>query len=237
MKILLLYLRILKRHDPDYPVSKPYEESSRRFLETYQKFKPLIPHELVVVNCGTNEHDSLFDGVAHHYESYDGGGFDCGTYQFINRELDADLVMGLNTHTYFWRSDWLEPFVEAFINRHPGVYGATASYQNHPHLRTPCIAWSPEVLRKYPHPCQTRDEACAFEAGNDNFSLWAYRKGYASLLVAGDGVYTLKRWRTAENIFRRGDQTNCLVWDRHTDVYRDSEPIGKKCLEYQADGV
>lgn len=237
MKIALLYLRILKRHDPAYPVQKSYEESAVRFLDTYRKFKPMTPHELIVVNCGTNEHDGLFDCVTNHYESYAGGGFDCGTYQFINRELDADLVMGLNTHAYFWREGWLEPFVQAFVNRHPGVYGATSSFQNNPHLRTPCIAWSPLVLRKYPHPCQTRDQACEFEAGKRNFSLWAARQGYASLLVAADGVYPLRKWRRPANIFRRGDQSNCLVWDRHTDVYRDASPEDKKSLENQADGV
>ena len=39
------------------------------------------------------------------------------------------------------------------------------------------------------------------------------------------------------NIFRRGDQSNVLVLDRHTEIYRLASATDKTRLSNQADGV
>lgn len=235
MRIILAYLRILKKHDPDYPEHKSYQESAERFLATYKQFKPAIAHELMVVNCGSAEHDGLFADVAAQHLPYYGGGFDCGTYQTLGSLLDCDLIVGLNTHAHFWRADWLGLFAVAFKASGPGVYSATASYERFPHLRTPCIAFSPQVIQRYPAMVNTREAAVAFESGPDNFSLWAERKGYAARLVTADGSYPRSQWRAPQNIFRRGDQSNVLVRDRHTELYAQAGDQGKRVLERQAD--
>lgn len=235
MNVALLYTRILKKFDEAFPEHKSYAESSRRFLATYQKFKPQIPHRVVIVNCGQSEHDGMFDCIATDYRTYNGGGYDCGTYQEVGSTLDSDLVVGLNTHTHFWRSDWLEKIVRAAMDHGSGVYGVTASYEQHPHLRTPCIAFNPKVIREYPSLVNSREKAAWFEAGPNNFSLWAEKQHYASLLVAADGVYSRDDWRTPRNIFRRGNQSNCLVRDRHTDLYDVATPHQKRITESMAD--
>lgn len=237
MKIVLLYLRILKKFDPTFPEHKSYSESSKRFLETYRKFKPSIPHELVVVNCGKEKYDSMFDDVASDYRTFSGGGFDCGTYQAIAPTIDCDLLFALNTHTYFWRESWLDLFVLAANRFGPGVYGATASYERTPHLRTPSIAFSPKIMAAYPFKVDTRQGAADFEAGPDNFSMWAKREGYPVLLIAGSGCYKQEDWRKPANIFRDGNQTNCLIWDRHTDVYTAADETEKLKLSNDADGI
>lgn len=235
MNVALLYLRILKKFDPSHPEHKSYEESAVRFLKTYLRYIPEIPHRLVVVNCGDSRHDGMFDCVVTDYRTYSGGGYDCGTYQEIGSKLDSDLVVGLNTHTHFWKHGWLERIVEAVEKHGPGVYGATASYELHPHLRTPCIVFSPQVMAKYPYKVTSREQASWFEAGPNNFSLWALKNNYPSLLVTADGVMEMKDWRKPDNIFRRGDQSNCLVRDRHTDIFDAETPQEREILAARAD--
>lgn len=238
MRVVLLYLRILKKFDPAFPEHRPYEESSKRFLATYQRFKSQTEHRLVVVNCGQEEHDGMFNAVASTYCTYSGGGFDCGTYQAIVPVFngDCDLVVCLNTHTYFWREGWLEPIIAAADCFGEGVYGVSASYEQFPHLRTPAIAFTPKVMTQYPTLVDTRQKAADFEAGANNFGLWAALKGYPSLLVTAQGVYPMEHWRKPANIFRRGDQSNVLVWDRHTDLYAQADSTTKAQFERDANG-
>jgi hypothetical protein len=236
MKVVLLYIRVIRKSDPKYVVPKDYDQSSKRFLETYQQFKPTIPHELCVVNCGSETHDGLFDGIASRYETDMGGGFDCGTYQHIGGKQPCDLVVGLNTHTYFWRNGWLEPIVRCAESCGKGVYGVSGSYEQNPHLRTPCIAFSPEVMRQYPHQCLTRLDAGAFEFGPENFSLWAHNAGFPTYLVTEKVTYDIEGWRFPRHGFRDGNQRNCLVWDRHTELYASSDKATKRHLESMANG-
>jgi hypothetical protein len=47
------------------------------------------------------------------------------------------------------------------------------------------------------------------------------------VLVTWDGFYLRDEWRKAPNIFRRGDQSNCLMFDRHHEIYEASTPQQK----------
>lgn len=236
MKIAVIYLRILKKSDPNFPVLKNYDESTRRFLRTYKEFKPRTPHELIVVNCGSSEHDGMLDEIATRYETYSGGGYDCGTYQNVASKLDCDLIVALNTHVYFWRHFWLEPIAIYASMFGKGIYGFTASYQCNPHLRTPAIAFHRSVMLDYPEIIDNREKAAAFEAGENNFSLWAIIKGYQAVLVTSENAHQWDHWRKPKNIFRRGNQSNCLVWDRHTELYSLADAPTRASLERQADG-
>lgn len=233
-RVAILYLKIVKRIEK-YPIVTPYEIGHKRFITGYREFKPTIPHDVVVVRCGGSEGASDFDAIATHYLRFDGWGSDCAAYQAIVSVLDYDLVLCLNTLAYPWRYEWLQPFVEAFNIHGKGVYGATASYENHPHLRTPAIAFSPDVIREYPFRTTNREDSVRFESGTNSISAWAEREGYPCVLVTADGRYYKPNWRTPNNIFRRGDQTNCLIMDRHTDIYRDADPVTKRKLEAAAD--
>jgi hypothetical protein len=230
MKIAILYLRILKNSCPNWVAPLPYEPSTRRFLSTYLKFKPKIPHDLVVVNCGSREHDGMFDGIAQHIFC-DSGGFDGGTYQAMGPLMCHDLVLGLNTHTYFWRDGWLERFAEAFTKYGPGIYGATGSYEANRHIRTPSIAFTPEIISRYPKTIDTRDKAGEFEFGPNNFTIWAQSQGYPAIVVATNGDYKLHEIRRIKEGFRRSTQQNCLIRDRHTDVYDHASPQDRQHLE------
>lgn len=237
MKIALLYIRVLKKSDPNFPVAKDYQKSSLRFLDTYKTFKPEIPHDLIVANCGQKEHDGMFDKVATSYMNYNGGGYDCGTYQAVGGRLDHDLVFGLNTHTWFRRKDWMDRFVITFKRCGPGVYGPTASYENAPHLRTPAIAFSPKIMRYYPIIVDNRQKCCNFEAGPNNFSLWAEGQGWPVCLITTERAWARPDWRKPKNGFRDGDQSNVLIYDRHTDLYDAASEQDKRILERAANGT
>jgi hypothetical protein len=238
MRVAVLYLRVLAKAEPGLPMLFPYDIGHTRFLSSYKRFRPTIPHDLIVVNCGKHDEFSDFDDVVFAYAYYDGLGSDCGTYQAVASVLDYDFVLCCNTLAYFWRHNWLEPIVKAFEKHGKGIYGVTGSYEHHPHLRTPCIGVSPEVLRAYPHKIDTRQKCIGFESGEDNLTLWAERCHYPTLLVTAEsGVLGHNDWRKPANIFRRGNQSNCLVWDRHTLVYAEADADTKKALEHAADGT
>lgn len=236
MKVAVLYLKITRRIET-YPIATPYEIGHKRFYDKYREFKPVIPHDLIIVRCGATEGATDFDAVATHYLRFDGWGSDCAAYQSVVRVLDYDLVLCLNTLAYPWRHHWLEPFVAALEKHGKGVYGASASYEITPHLRTPAIAFHPDVLREYPFTVINRGDSVMFESSANSISSWAYRAGYPVVLVTADGRYYRGDWRKPANIFRRGDQTNCLVWDRHTDLYAAASPEEKSKLERDADHV
>lgn len=232
MKIVLLYLRIIESvellHHPD----ADYHRGEQQFLESYKKFKPRIQHHFLVVNCGQQTNPEPWDEDVMEYAEYNGLGSDCGAYQAVGGTLDCDLVVCCNTMVRFWRRDWLYHLKRAYSKNGPGVYGFTASYQVNPHLRTACIACSPNLLREYPFVCDERVKAGGFEHGEENFSLWAQRSGAPSLLVTASGTYPLPEWRQPENGFWKGDQSDCLIFDRHTD-YWNQAPAEEKLLMTQ----
>lgn len=235
MKIAILYLKIARRIE-SYAIQTPYEVGHKRFFDAYLKFKPVIPHDLLIVRCGATEGPTDFDAIATYYLRFDGWGSDCAAYQHVVRVLDYDLVLCLNTLAYPWRLCWLEPFVAAIEMHGKGIYGATASFERHPHLRTPAIAFHPDVLRDYPFSTNNRSDSVEFESGPNSISAWSERNGYPTILVTANGRYYRQDWRKGENIFRRGDQSNCLVWDRHTDIYAAAGPEERAGLARAADG-
>lgn len=239
MKIIVLYLRIRQRVNTDLPIHTPYEVGEHRFLENYLRFKPAIPHQLVVVNCAPQPDNTPWHPCVSWITWSATRGSDCGTYQDVGRNLECDLVVCFNTLAYPWKPGWLERLAQVREKYGPGVYGPTSSFEKHPHLRTPCIATVPELLRGYPVLVDRRDAqvdlASGFEHGPDNFSLWAGRSGYPTLLVTWDGEYDPPNWRKPPNIFRRGDQSNCLIRDRHLDGYDRAGPGERRLLEKYAD--
>lgn len=238
MKICVIYLRVIKKSDPSYPVLKDYGESTARFIDTYTRFRPDVPHDLVVGNCGGYQPDSLFDGLAHDQITVLSRGYDTGSYQELNRlMLWYDVVVACNTHVHFHRRDWLDALASAAQFFGPGVYGPTASYENWPHLRTPCIAYHPGILEEYPLRVTDRGQCCLFEHGPLNFSKWAHDQGYPSMLVTADRqCWKINDWRKPPDIFRRGDQSNVLVGDRHTELYAQAGTAEKAALERLANG-
>jgi hypothetical protein len=54
--------------------------------------------------------------------------------------------------------------------------------------------------------------------------------------VYWNSIVDLNDCRSYSNVFRKGDQSNLLVFDRRTDEYQQANPAEKKRLERLADG-
>lgn len=225
MRILLAYIRVHGEHALEY---QPFAE---RFLKTYLQFRPEIAHELLIVDRHEDDTSGMFNGVATRHIRLDGDGMDCGTWVHLGYTIDSDLLVCLNATVYFWKAGWLERIVDAVSKHGVGLYGAFGSYENSPHLRTSCIAFQPVVMRDYPFMPHGKEDGYSFESGGWNFTRWCMKKGLPTILVTWDGEYPMRDFVKPENIFRRGDQSNCIVFDRHCDIYRDADENEKRRME------
>ena len=228
MRVTVVFVRV---------VSKPeYDHGAQRWLESYKKHIAGYQHDLVVINRYADSNDKMFDLPRTREIRYDGGGWDCGTWQFAGENIDTDLLVCFNSSTYVTGPFWLRRFVESVESNGDGLYGPLASYEVQPHIRTPCMIFQPHIVNSYPHQVNDREDTYRFEVfgfppHNVNFTQWVRSKGHKTMLVTWDGVYDLPDWRKPPNIFRRGDQSNLIVKDRHCEAYEVSDAEGKQRLE------
>lgn len=228
-------------------VTKPeYDHGATQWLRSYLRYRPQIDHDLVIINRyadpAMDDEFSVASAMAGaKWMRYDGGGWDCGAWQFAGANIESDLLVCFNSSTYVTGPGWLERFVEAARLCGDGLYGPLASYEIIPHIRTPCMAFQPHVIRDYPCPVLSREDTYRFEVfgfpGVPNFTQWVRQKGLATMLVTWDGFYDQPEWRTPPNIFRRGDQSNLIVKDRHCEAYEVSDAEGKRTLTGLADNL
>lgn len=207
------------------------------WMDTYRTHPAGVDHQLAVVCSGpvTDAARAVF-GPRCQFISYVGKGWDLGAFQHAVKELDADLVLFCNSRIRFWKPDWLRRLTDARSKHGDGLYAPFGSYEVVPHLRTSGYAANPAILRTFPHEITSREDTFKFESGDWNVTQWFRKAGYQTLMVTWDGEYEQDQWRTPDNIFRRGDQSRCLVWDRHTQVYAGSNPGDKRLLESITDG-
>lgn len=229
VELYYIYVSSVKAAN-DSPPASYYRPFTERFRKTYAQFKPTCPHRLTIVSGGAEPDEyirNLFKGIEVDFTNYMGTGWDIGAHQVITEQSKADFVVCMNSTVYFHREGWLERMVGAYQQHGDGLYGPAGSFEVHPHIRAACYAYSPSLIRCYPYRVVNRADSFKFESGTYdpdwNFTLWAKNKGYPVKMVTWDGVYDLPDWRKPENIFRRGDQTNCMVWDRHVDIFRGAD--------------
>jgi hypothetical protein len=239
MKIAVVYNWVEKATDA-IPLPAGWTDILRRFVESYRAFDAGYAHDLYVCASGaplTRYSAEILSGSQFRVLRYDGGGWDIGAYQQAARNLlRYDFVVCLNSQAHIRQANWLRHFAEAFERFGIGVYGASSSFQVSPHIRTCCIAFTPHLILDYPLDVRCRYEACVFEHSPQSFSLWALKKGLPVCAVTRSGVDQLAESRNRSDIFRRGNQGNLLIHDRHTIVYGNASPAEKERLERQADG-
>jgi hypothetical protein len=230
MKVTVVFVRV---------VNKPeYSPGEQRLMYSYLRFKPKYPHDLVIIDrCG----DSPDNVTGAKHIRYDQNGWDCGAWQFAGANIHTDLLVCFNSSCQITGEGWLERFVFAVELHGDGLYGPLTSYEVVPHIRTPCMIFQPKIINDYPETVKTRDDTWRFESlgwpdGTPNFTQWVKNHGGKTMLVTWDGVYDYSDWRKPDNIFRRGDQSNLIVKDRHCEAYEVSDAAGKATLERLADG-
>lgn len=238
MKIALCYPYIVNKADK-------YRPDLKRFCKTLEELHPGHDYNLMLELCGGVHYESgdeyvFGDMMGWGGVEYFGGGWDIGTHQHMANSMpyEYDFMICCCAHTFFHREGWLARMASAREQFGPGLYGAMCSYENNPHVRTCFFGFDPGILRDYPLVINSREKSMEFESGKlpVGFTPWVESRGLPVKMVAWDGVYDRADWRKPANIFRRGDQSNCLVWDRHTVLYQNATPEAKAATEAEANG-
>lgn len=225
MKILIAYVC------PTEPGE--HLDLAARFVATYHAYPPGVPHSTVILSNGgypTNEMRVLFStlGIPHDYFIHDDSGFDIGAFQALSHSKpDCDFCLYLGGPAHFKRAGWLKRMAEVWSRSGPNLYGSLTSYQITPHIVTSGFWCDPALVRAYPKKVVTYKERSEFEHWPTSLTYLAFGLGMNPKLVTWDGEYPVQHWRTPPNIFRRGDQSNCLTYYRHTHFY-DIEPEAQR---------
>lgn len=191
----------------------------------------------MVVHCGGGIVVEKYMPEPALHLSYSGTGWDIGAYQYAARGLfEYDFMICMNTAAYFRRGGFIDYMVAVRRSSGDGFFGPMASYEHRPHIRTCCCAFTPRTFLEYPLAVDTRDKTFLAESGPDSLTRWYTKRRLPVIMVACDDCYPESMWRTPDNIFRRGDQGNCPIWDRHCDIYAAASPQEKLTLEALANG-
>lgn len=211
--------------------SKAYDDGAFRFCNTLKETDAGGEFELVVMKCNGDVSPDVCDALNEFgptWFPYWGEGCDIGAHQTAANLIDHDWMICVSSHTYFHRAGWFNRMTEARELFGPGLYGGMASYeQQRPHIRTNFFGIEPKLFRAYPEVINSRVKSLQFESQPNNFLGWMQGQGLNGYAVYWDCICRPEDFRKPANVFRRGDQSNCLVWDKHTAMYANATPEEK----------
>lgn len=222
-----------------------FHPSVKRFTDSFKDHPPgTDDYEVWAMCCfgqPTDEIRQMFYCIKTVFIEYNQHGCDIGSAQYaaeIDPSRPDDLFIAMTSWCYFHRKGWLLRYIEARNKYGPGLYCASTSKERGKlHACTRAYAMDAKTWCEFPHRVDRREKGPWFETGQWCLTDWALEKKLPVVQVTWDGERQLADSRNpAENgIFRRGDQQAMLVWDRHTDLFRDSLLSDKKRLANLAD--
>lgn len=221
------------------PGESEHARFATRFVRSYRECRPEFPHNLIVVCNGRKmspgEVDIFKPLKDYATFQHNDQGWDIGAFIEVAKTLSTDMMVCFGGPGYVRRPEWLERMVQAWMKHGPGVYGSLSTFEVRPHLNT-CGFWCPpKLLADYPVIVSSKQDRYTFEHGERAFWRIALDAGYPVKLVTWDGEYDWPDWRKPPNIYRRGDQSNCLTFFRHTDNYERTSNEGRATMERLAD--
>jgi len=219
-----------------------FEPFVKRFTETWKRFHCGVSKYQLCVVCNwgepTDKLREMFYGIQARFFSYYSTGCDAGSWQHMANILWDEFIVATTTRTYFHRAGWLERFVGERKKFGSGLYTSSASHEGGKlHACCRCFGTDASDLRQYIHTLDTRDKQFMEIDHGDatgNYLNWIEERGKPAKLVTWDGAWDKQDWFTVPNRFRDGDQSNVLVWDKHTDAYKDASPEEKERLAKMA---
>lgn len=231
--ITLIYIHV--------PGEEKHWKYAREFIETYKAFPPEYSHNTVVVCQGkpaTNLVRGLFRILPNlKYFEHDDSGWDIGGYIAAAHTISDDCVVCLGGSSYFQRRGWLKRVAESWKNHGLGFYGATPTYEVSPHLCTSGFWCSPEILKAYPVKVTNRLTRYDFEHGPNACWKMSAHNGLPVKLVTWDGEFDWQDWRKPDNIYRRGDQSNALMYWHHYSDFEKASPQAKVTMTTHSDTI
>lgn len=234
MKITILYV---------FPVLPQYFDYAARFVTTVLEHPAGVDFDILVVSNGgppRGDMKALFSPFKTKWIEHDNSGLDIGAMKAAVNHLDCDMVFVCGANCYVRREGWLARIASVWNRKGPGMYGTLASFEIRPHINTTGFACPPSLLKEYFEKfptIQTRADRYHFEHGHSAMHIMAARKGLPVRLVTWDGTWEKPHWRTPENIYRRGDQSNCLTYFSHTDEYDLADPELRNRMTLHSDGI
>lgn len=217
-----------------------FKPSVQRFVAGLHQFPPGIEYELVPVLFNydhTGEVTDLFvDLPVQEFLLYKGEGADIGAAQWVARGCDDDdFIVAMTSRVFFHKPGWLSHLFKARQIYGVGLYGCFASMEGgRMHICTRCYSTNAIVWKNYPFEITSRDQGTFFEVGlgnpEGNFLEWCERNNVPGYAVYWDGVRRKEHFLTPDGIFRKGDQSNCLVFDKHTEIYHRATDEERKRL-------
>lgn len=215
---------------------KPFVE---RFTNTFREFPPGEDYVLWAMCCWGEPSDSvreMFYGIKTRFVPYYQNGCDIGSAQAAARTIDEAFLVCFTSRCYFHRKGWLARYLQAFNKHGDGLYGPFASWESgKPHICTRAYALTAAQFGTYPHDIDTREKGQLFEVGEWSISDWFRAQNLPLIQVLWDNEQTLNQWRKWKGIWRCGEQQACLLWDKHTDHYRDADEETKLKLQAMTD--
>lgn len=234
MKIAIAYVHPI---GPRYPAAA----AADRFAGSYLRFPPGALHELWVLVPDAASPPPLTESllelpIAGSIPYDNAGGWDVSAYLTAARTIPCDLLVCLGAACYFHREGWLAEMALAFRKWGRRLFGVSGSFERDLHVRTNAFWCPPEILRDYQWQGGDR---FTFETGVRSITRQSWqtcREPYIVGYKSGSPLH-LCRSSALSNIFRRGDQSDMLVWDKHTDDYAAAETDRKRVLEEYANGA
>lgn len=211
-----------------------FEPFVERFTAAFKGHEPGSPYGLLAVgNWGepTDHVREYFYGIKTQWMVYNGHECDSGSWQHAALgALQEEFFICCTSRVYPYKAGWVKRIVEEREKYGPGLYTTSASAEGQIHPCTRCFGIDAKLLASYRRWNATTRIGAAYEVGKDSIGQHVRNEGGLLKLVTWDGCYEEKDWFTVPNRFRDGDQSNLLVWDRHSDIYRDADEAEKKRL-------
>ncbi len=109
----------------------------RDFLKSYNKFKPKIIHDLIILVVGKfdKNDNNLLEDYIHSYKIkakiiISPEKFDIGSYFYVSNVIENKYVLFLNSYSRFNHSDWLEKLCSSISGENVGVVGCTGAWSD-----------------------------------------------------------------------------------------------------------
>ena len=171
------------------------------------------------------------------YFRFSGPGRDVGAVLLASMYFNPGRFLFFGGTTYFQSQASFDILASALTRSPYLLIGPMSSYESRPHLRTCSFGTDSAILNAYPHQNKVLRYVYNFEHSEFSITDWALSNSVDVLMVTKDGSYDRRLWRLPPEIFRRGQQSNCLVLDRHSDIFSSSNEIRRLELSNAADGL
>ena len=205
-----------------------------KFTNSLREIDPGEGYEIRAMCAWTDPDDDvreMFRGLPVQFVRYDGPGLDSGSAQFSSDQMtENNFMVCFTTRHYFWKAGWLKAMCDARRQFGPGLYGICANRETYPlHICLRCYGIDSNDFKQYPFHINSKLRCHQWEVYHA--LPWMRGLGHVTKLVMWDGVYDEPEWFTRPNRWRNGNQSNLLVFDRHSDSYRDGSPQHRAQLE------